>query len=291
MREKQAWSFNGFIAVIAIIILLGLAVITFLNSSTPFGIAMSISSLLFMVLCIVLALILLAGLVVLQPNEAMVLTFFGKYMGTIRQDGFFFAIPASKRKISLRVRNFNSETLKVNDVDGNPIEISAVIVFRVVDAAKAVFDVDSYESFVRIQSETALRHMATKYPYDSPDTGVISLRGNTEEVAQGLAQELQEKLRVAGVQVLEARLNHLAYAPEIASAMLQRQQANAIVAARQKIVEGAVGMVDDALSLIEAKKVIQLTEEQKAQMISNLMVAIVSEKGTQPVMQAGNVQK
>ena len=149
----------------------------------------------------------------------------------------------------------------------------------------------SYESFVRIQSETALRHMATKYPYDSPDTGVISLRGNTEEVAQGLAQELQEKLRVAGVQVLEARLNHLAYAPEIASAMLQRQQANAIVAARQKIVEGAVGMVDDALSLLEAKKVIQLTEEQKAQMISNLMVAIVSEKGTQPVMQAGNVQK
>lgn len=289
MREKSAWSFNGFVAVVAILILLGVAGISILNGLTPFGLL--ISNVLMAGLCIILALILLAGLVVLQPNEAVVLTFFGKYMGTVRKDGFFFAIPSSKKKVSLRVRNFNSETLKVNDVDGNPIEISAVIVFRVVDAAKAVFDVDSYESFVRIQSETALRHMATKYPYDSPMENVVSLRGNTEEVAQGLAQELQEKLRIAGVEVLEARLNHLAYAPEIASAMLQRQQANAIVDARQKIVEGAVGMVDDALSLLESKNVIQLTEEQKAQMISNLMVAIVSDKGTQPVMQAGSVQK
>ena len=289
MREKKAWSFNGFVAIIGIVLLLLLAVTIFLNGMTPFGIPFS--TILLTALFVIFALILLAGLVVLQPNEAMVLTFFGKYMGTIRTDGFFFAVPSAKRKVSLRVRNFNSETLKVNDVDGNPIEISAVIVFRVVDAAKAVFDVDSYESFVRIQSETALRHMATKYPYDSPEPDVVSLRGNTEEVANGLAAELQEKLRVAGVEVLEARLNHLAYAPEIASAMLQRQQANAIVDARQKIVEGAVGMVDDALSLLESKNVIQLTEEQKAQMISNLMVAIVSDKGTQPVMQAGNVQK
>lgn len=289
MREKKAWSFNGFVAIVAILILLGLAAKFLLSGLTPFGILFS--NVVTATIFIILALILLAGLVVLQPNEAVVLTFFGKYMGTVRQDGFFFAIPSTKRKVSLRVRNFNSETLKVNDVDGNPIEISAVIVFRVVDAAKAVFDVDSYESFVRIQSETALRHMATKYPYDSPTDGVISLRGNTEEVAQGIAAELQEKLRIAGVEVLEARLNHLAYAPEIASAMLQRQQANAIVDARQKIVEGAVGMVDDALSLLETKNVIQLTEDQKAQMISNLMVAIVSDKGTQPVMQAGNVQR
>jgi regulator of protease activity HflC (stomatin/prohibitin superfamily) len=180
--------------------------------------------------------------------------------------------------------------LKVNDVDGNPIEIAAVVVFKVTDTAKALFDVENYPEFVRIQSETALRHVATKYPYDTDNEKAWSLRGNAEEIAEELARELQVRLNVSGVEVLEARLTHLAYAPEIASAMLQRQQATAVVAARQKIVEGAVGMVEAALEQLDQRQVVQLSEDMKAQMVSNLMVAIVSEKGTQPVMNAGTLK-
>ncbi|MGI6066549.1 MAG: SPFH domain-containing protein, partial [Bacillota bacterium] len=191
--------------------------------------------------------------------------------------------------VSLRVRNFNSKTLKVNDVEGNPVEIAAVVVFKVVDSAKAVFDVDDYEKFVEIQSETALRHVATRYPYDSFEEGGYSLRGNADEVAAELARELQERLSVAGVEVLEARLTHLAYATEIASAMLQRQQATAILAARQIIVEGAVGMAQMAIAKLDKEGVVELDEERKVAMINNLMVAIVSDRAATPVINTGSL--
>lgn len=283
MKETKAWKINGFLGVIVLLILAGIIVwsIGTTEEANPFVIIP-------MALVIV---ILLASFTVVQPNDSKVIVFLGKYLGTIREDGFYVSVPAVRSKVSLRVRNFNSETLKVNDVDGNPIEIAAVVVYRVVDTAKALFDVEDYQAFVRIQSETALRHIATKYPYDAVDGTVISLRGNAEEVAHELAVELQTRLNVSGVNVIEARLTHLAYAPEIASAMLQRQQANAIVSARQKIVEGAVGMVESALHELELKKVVHFDEEAKAQMVSNLMIAIISEKGTQPVMNAGSNKK
>ncbi|NLB17414.1 MAG: SPFH domain-containing protein, partial [Syntrophomonadaceae bacterium] len=219
-----------------------------------------------------------------------VITFFGHYVGSIVNDGLWMTIPITMRKkVSLRVRNFNSETLKVNDVEGNPIEIGAVIVFKVVDSTKAVFDVDDYETFVRIQSEAALRHVATKYPYDNFNDEGYSLRGNIEEVATELAHELQERLGVAGVSIIEARLTHLAYATEIAGAMLQRQQASAILAARQIIVQGAVGMAQDAIDQLQAEGTFQLDEERKVAMINNLLVAIVSDRSAQPVINTGTL--
>ncbi|HEX3031106.1 MAG TPA: SPFH domain-containing protein, partial [Bacillota bacterium] len=228
---------------------------------------------------------------VVQPNQAKALTFFGTYLGTVRDSGIWLTVPFSQRKtISLRVRNFNSMKLKVNDIEGNPIEIACVVVFRVRDTAKALFDVDDYEKFVEIQSETALRHIATKYPYDIFEEGTYSLRANGEEVAAELAQELQSRLAVAGVEVMEARLTHLAYATEIAGAMLQRQQATAIVSARQKIVEGAVGMAQMAIEQLEENGVVKLDEERKLAMINNLMVAIVSERSAQPIINTGSIQ-
>ncbi len=197
------------------------------------------------------------GLTIVQPNEAKVLTFFGRYIGTIVDDGLWLSVPITvKKRVSLKVRNFNSKMLKVNDVDGNPVEIAAVIVFKVISSAKAVFDMDDYETFVEIQSETALRHVATKYPYDIFEQEGYSLRGNAEELAAELARELQERLAVAGVEVIEARLTHLAYATEIASAMLQRQQASSILAARQIVVEGAVGMAQMAIAHLERDNVV-----------------------------------
>jgi regulator of protease activity HflC (stomatin/prohibitin superfamily) len=220
----------------------------------------------------------------------VVLTFFGKYVGSLREAGFWYSIPFTVgRKVSLRVRNFNSEKLKVNDVEGNPIEIAAVLVIKVVDSAKAVFDVEDYEKFVEIQSETALRHVATKYPYDDFSGDGNSLRGNTEEVAAELAAELQARLAIAGVEVIEARLTHLAYATEIASAMLQRQQATAIIAARQKIVEGAVGMAQMAIEQLLQDGIVELDPERKAAIINNLLVAIVSDRAAQPVLNASSL--
>ncbi|MBO9128428.1 SPFH domain-containing protein [Bacillus sp. 165] len=280
MREKQAWKINGFFG---LLIVLGIAALgLFLSAASQ--------NILFLVLFGFVAILLVSGMTIVQPNESVAVIFFGKYLGTIREDGFFITIPSFRKRVSLRVRNFNSDTLKVNDVDGNPIEIAAVVVFKVTDTAKALFDVEHYNEFVRIQSETALRHVATKYPYDADNNEVWSLRGNAEEIAEELARELQVRLSVSGVAVIEARLTHLAYAPEIANAMLQRQQASAVVSARQKIVEGAVGMVESALEQLEQKQVVQFNEEMKAQMVSNLMVAIVSDKGTQPVMNAGKVK-
>jgi regulator of protease activity HflC (stomatin/prohibitin superfamily) len=231
-----------------------------------------------------------AGFFTLQPNEAAVLLLFGAYKGTVRGAGFHWANPLyRKTKISLRVRNFNTEKLKVNDQRGNPTEIAAVVVWRVQNTAQATFEVDDYKNYVHIQSEAALRHLASRYPYDTQADGELSLRGAMDEVSHALAQELQERLGKAGVIVEEARLSHLAYAPEIAGAMLRRQQAEAIVAARFRIVEGAVGMVEAALERLEAKKTIQLDDERKAAMVSNLLVVLCGEQAAQPVVNAGTL--
>jgi regulator of protease activity HflC (stomatin/prohibitin superfamily) len=230
----------------------------------------------------------LIGLFTVSPNEAKVLQLFGNYMGTVREPGLRWVNPFfTKRGLSLRVRNFESERLKVNDLAGNPIEIAAVVVWRVVDTAEALFHVDNYDNFVHVQSESALRNMALSYPYDAHVDGKISLRSHTAEVAEHLKTEIQERLSQAGVEVLEARISHLAYAPEIAHAMLQRQQASAVVAARQTIVEGAVGMVEMALQMLSHQNIVELDNEKKAAMISNLLVVLCSERGAQPIVSAG----
>ncbi len=230
----------------------------------------------------------LSGLFTVSPNEAKVLQFFGNYSGTVREPGLRWVNPFySKRSISLRVRNFESERLKVNDLEGNPIEIAAVVVWRVVDTAEALFHVDNYDNFVHVQSEAALRNMALSYPYDAHVQGDISLRSHTAEVAAHLKTEIQDRLAQAGVEVIEARISHLAYAPEIAHAMLQRQQASAVIAARQKIVEGAVGMVEMALQMLSHQNIVELDNEKKAAMVSNLLVVLCSDRGTQPTIGAG----
>lgn len=280
ITEKDAWSMNGFVGVFVIVILLSVGIYNFFYEQILIGIIFS-----------VIGIILITGLTLVQPNQAAVIMFFGKYVGSIRKEGFIITIPFSvRRKISLRVRNFQSNRLKVNDVNGNPIEIAAVIVFKVVDSAKAVFDVDDYEQFVEIQSETALRAVATKYPYDRFDDSELSLRGNAEEISNELKTEVHERLYVAGVEIIEARLTHLAYSTEIAQAMLQRQQASAIVAARQQIVEGAVSMVQDAIQQLEEANVVQLDDEKRIVMINNLLVSIVANSGAQPIINTGAVK-
>jgi regulator of protease activity HflC (stomatin/prohibitin superfamily) len=250
------------------------------------GVAGAIGS----VLVMVAAILGLAGLTVVNPNQGRVLVLFGTYIGTIKQQGFYWVNPfCTKKIVSLRVRNFESGKLKVNDHDGNPIEIAAVVVWKVVETAEAVFHVDDYENFVHVQSESALRNLATSYPYDAHVEGQKALRSHTGEVAEDLKREIQDRLEQAGVLVIEARISHLAYAPEIASAMLQRQQASAIIAARQKIVEGAVGMVEMALEMLSRKQVVQLDEERKAAMVSNLLVVLCSDRHTQPVVNAGSL--
>ncbi|HEV3197509.1 MAG TPA: SPFH domain-containing protein [Bryobacteraceae bacterium] len=230
------------------------------------------------------------GLTVVNPNQAKVVLLFGTYKGSIKEQGFWWVNPVStRRKVSLRIRNFESSKLKVNDQDGNPIEIAAVVVWKVVDTAEAVFQVDDYEHFVHVQSEAALRNLATRYPYDSHREGDMSLRMSVLDIAHQLRDEIQERLAKAGVEVIEARITHLAYASEIASAMLRRQQANAIIAARQKIVEGAVGMVEMALEQLSAKHVVELDEERKASMVSNLLVVLCSDRDAQPIVNAGTL--
>ncbi|WP_284644658.1 SPFH domain-containing protein [Paenibacillus silviterrae] len=283
MKEKKAWVINGFLGLLLILLVAAFGLFAIASSDSNGGRAAG-------VVLIAAAALLSSSITTLQPNQAVVVTFFGSYVGTIRESGLWLTIPlAVRKKISLRVRNFNSVKLKVNDVLGNPIEIAAVVVFRVVDSAKATFDVDNYEQFVEIQSETALRHVASKYPYDVFDEDGKSLRGNADEVALELARELQDRLSVAGVEVMEARLTHLAYSTEIASAMLQRQQATAILAARQKIVEGAVGMVQLAIEQLQRDGVVELDEERKAAMINNLLVSIVSDRSASPVINTGSL--
>ncbi|MHA6481550.1 SPFH domain-containing protein [Paenibacillus sp. strain BS8-2] len=288
MKEKKGFCVSGYLALLVAVVaaaggvwLIGSEISADVSSATLIGVGAFL---------LLLAAIALSSLVIVQPNEAKVVTFFGTYVGTVVESGLWMVMPLStKSTISLKVRNFNSQKLKVNDAEGNPVEIGAVIVFKVVDTAKASFDVDQYERFVEIQSETAIRHIAAQYPYDTfEDPSTVSLRGNADEVATELLRELQERLDVAGVELRETRITHLAYAPEIASAMLQRQQAIAIVAARQKIVEGAVGMVDAALRQLEDNGIV-LDDERRAAMINNLMVSIVSDRAAQPVINTGSL--
>jgi len=234
--------------------------------------------------------ILWAGLFIVNPNEARVLQLFGRYSGTVREQGLKWANPFfTKSKISLRVRNFETGKLKVNDNNGNPIEIGTVVVWKVVDTAEALFEVDDYVNFVHVQSEAALRNLATDYPYDAHGHADVALSSHTSQISEQLKGEVQDRLEKAGVEVIEARISHLAYSPEIAHAMLQRQQATAVIAARAKIVEGAVGMVDSALELLSSKKIVDLDEERKAAMVSNLLVVLCSDRGTQPVVNTGTI--
>ncbi len=234
----------------------------------------------------------LVGFFVVNPNQARVLQLFGKYVGTVRDPGLRWANPFyTKKAISLRVRNFETERSKVNDTDGNPIEIAAVVVWKVVDTAEAVFEVDDYENYVHVQSEAAVRDLATRYPYDTHEDHQLSLRGDTAAIAEHLKTEIQTRLDTAGVETIEARITHLAYAPEIASAMLQRQQAGAIIAARQRIVEGAVGMVEMALTKLSSEGIVDLDEERKANMVSNLLVVLCGDRSAQPIVNTGTIHQ
>ncbi|SFB06376.1 MULTISPECIES: SPFH domain-containing protein [unclassified Bacillus (in: firmicutes)] len=287
MKEKVVFKMNGFAGVgLLIIFLAGTAYFLTQFSSEGNPAMLVIGGLLG-----ILSFLLLSGFTVIQPNQAKVLTLFGSYLGVIRQEGFWLSVPMTvKKTVSLRVINFNSDKLKVNDLEGNPIEIAAVVVYRVFDSAKAVFDVEDYKRFVHTQSETGLRHIASQYPYDNFNNDYeISLRQHSDEIGEELTKDLQARLKVAGVEIIEARIMHLAYASEIASSMLQRQQAKAVLAARKVIVDGAVGMVKSAIEQLSSEGVVDLDEEKKAQMVNNLMVALVSEKGNQPVVNTGTI--
>ena len=288
MKEKQTFHVNGYLALIVLIALMIGGGYLFYDGI----VRNAVWELVISVVLWIIAILFISSLTIVQPNQAKAILFFGQYLGTIKDNGLFVTVPLTQKiNVSLKVRNFNSSLLKVNDSDGNPIEISAVVVFRVVDTAKALFDVDYYQDFVEIQSETAMRHIATQYPYDTFNDDDLTLRGNTNEVSEELAQELQERLAVAGVEVIETRLNHLAYATEIASAMLQRQQAKAILSALQIIVEGAVSMTQMALEQIEDGQDINFTDDRKVQLINNLLVSIITDKGTQPVINTGDVKE
>ena len=286
MKEAPVKSLAGIptlLGLIAVIAASAYAVIHGVQGATPTIIVAGLAVL-------VLASVLLCGFYMVEPNQAAVLSLFGKYIGTSKDQGLRWNNPFyATRKISLRTRNFESSKLKVNDLDGSPIEIASVVVWQVVDSAEAVYNVDDYESFVHIQSESALRAMATSYPYDQHEEGKVSLRSHATDISKHLTEEIQERLALAGVNVIEARISHLAYAPEIAQAMLQRQQAGAIIAARTRIVEGAVSMVEMALSELSKRNVVDLDPERRAAMVSNLLVVLCGERGTQPIVNAGSI--
>lgn len=286
ITEKSGKKLNGFLMLFVSIVLLALDIyvlIMGINARDP-------GVLWIFIPVLIIFLLIWIGFTIVQPNDSRVLILFGNYTGTIRKSGFWWVNPFTiKRHVSLRIRNFNSEKIKVNDLHGNPIEIAAVVVWKVVDSARAIFDVENYEQFVDIQAETAIRTLASEYPYDTNEGEKESLRGSPTEVAENLKKELQSRLDVAGVEIVEARITHLAYAQEIAQAMLRRQQAQAIVAARFKIVEGAVGMVENALRSLSEQKIIDLDEEKKAQMVNNLMVALVADREAQPVINTGTI--
>lgn len=288
-RDRNLTTIPG-LAVAAIWLLLAVAGTALLLTSLTGGDAVSWAGVTGAALGGLLLLVALNGFIVVQPNQAKVATFLGRYQGTVRRSGFHWVNPlTTRRNLSLRIRNLDTDVLKVNDANGNPIEISAVITWQIQDAAQAAFDVEDYKGFVDIQAETAVRHVASVFPYDSYEEGQESLRGAADRVIATLQADLQERLDVAGVAVLDTRLRRLAYAPEIAADMLRRQQANAIVAARQRIVEGAVGMVDHALSSLSERGIVELDEERKAAMVSNLMVVLVSDRGAQPVVNSGSL--
>jgi regulator of protease activity HflC (stomatin/prohibitin superfamily) len=287
LKEKEMFKLNGIIGVFLFLLF---------GAITAFSFRQFILSENFLILAgtfiaLILTVLVLSGFTIIQPNQAKVFTLFGSYLGVIKQEGFWLSMPLTVRKnVSLRVINFNSDKLKVNDLEGNPIEIAAVVVYKVFDSAKAVFDVEDYKEFVHTQSETGLRHIASQYPYDNFNNDYeISLRQHSDEVAEELTKDLQHRLQLAGVEIIEARIMHLAYSSEIAHAMLQRQQAKAVLAARKVIVEGAVSMVKSAIDQLSTEGIVELDEEKKAQMVNNLMVALVSEKGSQPIINTGSI--
>jgi regulator of protease activity HflC (stomatin/prohibitin superfamily) len=286
IRERERQTASGLLMLFVFLTLIAIAVAGIVRAARANDRQVAIAG----VLVIAASSLGLAGLFTVAPNEGRVLQLFGAYRGTAREEGLRWANPFyTKKRISLRVRNFESARLKVNDTDGNPIEIAAVVVWKVVDTAEAVFEVDDYENYVKVQSEAAVRNLATRYPYDAHVEGHLSLRGSTDEVAKQLKAEIQDRLSKAGVEVIEARISHLAYASEIAAAMLRRQQAGAIIAARQKIVEGAVGMVDMALDLLSKSERVRLDEERKAAMVSNLLVVLCADREAQPVVNTGTL--
>ena len=277
---------SGYLALVVLPVLFLLNGWMFFNAVRTVSIGMIVTSVIIAIILVVCAL----GFFMVHPNQAKVLTLFGTYVGSARETGLRWANPFyAKQTVSLRVRNFDCDKLKVNDSSGNPIEIAAVVVWKVVDSAEAVFEVDDYISFVEIQSEAAVRNLATSYPYESHSEKQIALRSNPQQIAEELKTEVQDRLETAGVQVIEARISHLAYAQEIASSMLKRQQAQAIVAARRQIVDGAVGMVKMALDELKKQDVIDLDDERKAAMVSNLLVVLCGEENAQPVLNTGTL--
>jgi len=286
IREKAISAMSGYIPLLALPALTLFLGVLFVGAAQSNDTLMAV----IYVLLLVIVLICFKGFFMVHPNQAIVMQLFGSYVGVVRANGLRWANPFySKRVISLRVRNFESEVLKVNDSSGNPVDIAAVVVWKVVDSAEACFEVDDYESFVHIQSEAALRNLATSYPYEAHSDGEIALRSDPQAIAEKLRDEVQDRLEKAGVEAIEARISHLAYAQEIASAMLKRQQAQAIVSARRQIVDGAVGMVKMALEQLEAEGVVSLDDERKAAMVSNLLVVLCGEENARPVVNAGSL--
>ena len=291
IEEKKAWYIDGILAFFVALVITGLSTWQGvlagiqLENNDGGGMRMFLSMLAFL-----LAMVMFSSLTIISPGDTKVIQFFGRYIGTIRRAGLLMTVPfTTKKKVSVKVRNFETNELKVNDADGNPVNIAAIVVWQVADTAKSVFAVEQYDEFVAVQSESALRHVATSHPYDYAGPGEESLRGSTELVAQELADEVAARIAIAGLEVVETRISSLAYAPEIAQAMLQRQQASAIIAAREKIVEGAVSMVENALERLEQHDVVTLDEERKAAMVSNLLVVLTSESRVTPVVNTGSL--
>jgi regulator of protease activity HflC (stomatin/prohibitin superfamily) len=285
IRERQITALPGLPILLLLLAADAAAVYGLVQVRDDSGAGIAVS-----IVVLVVATFLMAGVFIVNPNEAKVLQFFGDYVGSVAKPGLRWANPFyTKKRVSQRVRNFESAKLKVNDNEGNPVEIASVVVWRVVDTAEAVFEVDDYNNYVKVQSESALRNLAQSYTYDAHDDTTVSLRGTTQVVADHLKKEIQDRLSRAGVEVMEARISHLAYAPEIAHAMLQRQQAGAIIAARQRIVEGAVGMVEMALEMLSRREIVVLDNERRAAMVSNLLVVLCGDKSTQPIINTGTI--
>jgi regulator of protease activity HflC (stomatin/prohibitin superfamily) len=279
IQERQAWAINGWLGVLVIAACIA-ATVLLLQHSVKGVVAVPI----------VVGVVILASLVVVQPGQTRVVRFFGSYVGTVRRTGLSWTLPLSdRRNVSIRVRNFETSHLKVNDADGNPVEIASIVVWQVADTSRALYAVDDYLNFVRVQAESALRHVATTHPYDNPADNGLSLRGSTDIVAGELAEEMAQRVAIAGVEIVEVRISHLAYASEIAQAMLRRQQANAVVAARSRIVDGAVGMVEMALARLSERGIVDLDEERKAAMVSNLMVVLCGDQPASPVVNTGTL--
>jgi len=276
IHERPAWAISGWAGVFVVAACIAVAVL--------------LAGSVWIIAPIVIGSLVATSLVIVQPGHTKVVRFFGSYVGTVRRTGLWWILPlADRRSLSIRVRNFETNHLKVNDADGNPVEIAAIVVWQVADTARAVYAVDDYDNFVRVQAESALRHVATTHPYDDPAGEGTSLRGSVDVVAAELAREVAQRVTIAGVEIVEVRISHLAYAPEIAQAMLRRQQANAVVAARARIVEGSVGMVEMALARLDEHGIVELDEERKAAMVSNLLVVLCADQPASPVVNAGTL--